>query len=190
MNESKSGLYFSAIVVMFAGLASRSYRTHLPSFIGEYSGDVLWALMLFLVVIFILAGRPLVKRCIISLVVAFAVEVSQLYHALWIDGIRNTTLSSLVLGFGFLWSDLPRSVIILVVKPTILFGNSSRTGQSEVATPRYVARAESAWVCVDACLQRAPELVRTLDQQDSLNFRFHNLLTSAAQPSRKRESPE
>ena len=49
MNESKSGLYFSAIVVMFAGLASRSYRTHLPSFIGEYSGDVLWALMLFLV---------------------------------------------------------------------------------------------------------------------------------------------
>ena len=97
---------FSAIVVLFAGLASRRYRTHLPSFIGEYSGDVLWALMLFLVVSFVLAGRPIFQRCIVSLVLAFAVEVSQLYHAPWIDGIRNTTLGGLVLGFGFLWSDL------------------------------------------------------------------------------------
>jgi hypothetical protein len=62
--------------------------------------------MLFLVVSFILAGRPLFQRCIISLVLAFAVEVSQLYHAPWIDGIRSTTLGGLVLGFGFLWSDL------------------------------------------------------------------------------------
>ncbi len=96
----------SAIVVVFAGLASRRYRTHLPSFIGEYLGDSLWALMLFLVVSFVLAGRPLFQRCTISLVLAFAVEVSQLYHAPWIDGIRSTTLGGLVLGFGFLWSDL------------------------------------------------------------------------------------
>jgi len=53
-----------------------------------------------------MAGRPLFQRCIISLVLAFAVEVSQLYHAPWIDGIRSTTLGGLVLGFGFLWSDL------------------------------------------------------------------------------------
>jgi len=35
-----------------------------------------------------------------------AVELSQLYHAPWIDPIRRTTLGGLVLGFGFLWSDL------------------------------------------------------------------------------------
>ena len=62
--------------------------------------------MLFLVVSFVLAGRSLFQRGIISLVLAFAVEVSQLYHAPWIDGIRSTTLGGLVLGFGFLWSDL------------------------------------------------------------------------------------
>jgi hypothetical protein len=95
-----------AVVTMLVGLASRRYRQHVPSFIGEYSGDVLWALMLFLVVSFVLAGRPLFQRCIVSLVLAFAVEVSQLYHAPWIDGIRNTTLGGLVLGFGFLGSDL------------------------------------------------------------------------------------
>ena len=95
-----------AILTMLVGLASRRYLPYLPSFIGEYSGDVLWALLLFLVVSFVLACRPRFQRCIISLVLAFAVEVSQLYHAPWIDSIRNTTLGGLVLGFGFLWSDL------------------------------------------------------------------------------------
>ncbi|MGC1717640.1 MAG: DUF2809 domain-containing protein [Isosphaeraceae bacterium] len=29
-----------------------------------------------------------------------------MYHAPWIDSIRQTTLGGLILGFGFLWSDL------------------------------------------------------------------------------------
>ena len=62
--------------------------------------------MLFLVVSFVLVGRPLFQRCIVSLVLAFAVEVSHLYQAPWIDDIRSTTLGGLVLGFCFLWSDL------------------------------------------------------------------------------------
>ena len=42
------------------------------------------------------------------LAMAFSVpiELSQLYHAPWIDSIRHTTLGGLILGFGFLWSDL------------------------------------------------------------------------------------
>ncbi len=66
-------LLFS-ILTMVVGLSSRGYRQHLPSFVGEYSGDVLWALMLFLVVSFVLVGRPLFQRCIVSLGLAFAVE--------------------------------------------------------------------------------------------------------------------
>ncbi|MFM8818855.1 MAG: DUF2809 domain-containing protein, partial [Phycisphaerales bacterium] len=30
----------------------------------------------------------------------------QLHHAPWIDGIRATRLGALVLGSGFLWSDI------------------------------------------------------------------------------------
>ena len=47
-------------------------------------------------------------RTIACLAMAFsvAVEISQLYHAPWIDSIRQTTLGGLILGFGFLWSDL------------------------------------------------------------------------------------
>ncbi|MFM7977330.1 MAG: DUF2809 domain-containing protein, partial [Pirellula sp.] len=73
---------------------------------AEYAGDTLWALMLFLLISAILAGRPILTRAAISLALAFLVEVSQLYHAPWIDSIRQTTLGGLVLGFGFLWTDL------------------------------------------------------------------------------------
>lgn len=95
-----------ALAVMLAGLGSRILRPHLPAFVAEYAGDTLWALMLFLLVSTLLAGRPILTRAAISLALAFLVEISQLYHAPWIDSIRQTTLGGLVLGFGFLWADL------------------------------------------------------------------------------------
>ena len=95
-----------ASVVMLLGLASRHYREQLSAFVGDYSGDTLWALMLYLLVSVFLAGRPLATRAVTSLIIAFLVEFSQLYHAPWIDSIRQTTLGGLVLGFGFLWTDL------------------------------------------------------------------------------------
>lgn len=91
---------------MIAGLTSRKFREQLPKFLAEYAGDVLWALMLYLLLSTLLAGRPIVVRATVSLVLAFLVEASQLYHAHWIDGIRQTTLGGLILGFGFVWTDL------------------------------------------------------------------------------------
>ena len=96
----------AAIVVVIVGLASRRYRGQLPAFLAEYAGDTLWALMLFLLISTLLAGRQVLARAAISLALAFLVEISQLYHAPWIVSIRQTTLGGLVLGFGFLWTDL------------------------------------------------------------------------------------
>ena len=42
----------------------------------------------------------------VAMLFSLDVEISQLYHAPWIDSIRRTTLSGLLLGFGFIWSDL------------------------------------------------------------------------------------
>ena len=91
---------------MLVGLGSRKLRNELPPFVAEYAGDTLWALMLFFLVSMLLAGRPIRVRATISLALAFMVEFSQLYHAPWIDSIRQTTLGGLVLGSGFLWTDL------------------------------------------------------------------------------------
>ena len=33
-------------------------------------------------------------------------ELSQLYHAPWIDSLRANRLGGLILGYGFLWSDV------------------------------------------------------------------------------------
>ncbi|MBX3179435.1 MAG: DUF2809 domain-containing protein [Candidatus Hydrogenedentes bacterium] len=95
-----------AIPVVALGLASRRYGSHLPPFLAEYAGDTLWALLVFLGISAAAPGARLLHRSGAALFVSFAVEFSQLYHAPWIDALRDTTLGGLVLGFGFLWSDL------------------------------------------------------------------------------------
>lgn len=100
-------IYFAAgLATMLVGLGSRKLRDDLPPVLAEYAGDTLWAMMLFWLVSTLIAGRPFMLRGAISLALAYLVELSQLYHAPWIDSIRQTTLGGLVLGFGFLWTDL------------------------------------------------------------------------------------
>ncbi len=84
-------------------------------FLAECTSDTLWALMLFLLVSTLLAGRPILTRAAISLALAFLIEISQLYHAPWNDSIRQTTLVGLALGFGPLWVDLVYSVGIATI---------------------------------------------------------------------------
>lgn len=50
-----------------------------------------------------------------ALAFAVAVEVSQLYHAPWIDSIRGTRLGSLILGSTFNWPDIPAYAVGILV---------------------------------------------------------------------------
>ena len=43
---------------------------------------------------------------IYSLLFAFGIELSQLYQSPWIQDIRSNKWGGLILGHGFLWSDL------------------------------------------------------------------------------------
>jgi hypothetical protein len=88
------------------GLGSRRCSGYLPAFVAQYAGDMLWALMVFLGFSIITPAHSTSRRAIWALGTSYVVEVSQLYHAAWIDAVRHTTLGGLVLGFGFLWSDL------------------------------------------------------------------------------------
>lgn len=93
-------------VVVVLGLASRHYGSHLPPFLAEYAGDTLWALLVFLGISALRPDARLPLRGAAALGIAFVVEISQLYHAPWIDGIRGTKLGGVILGYGFLWTDL------------------------------------------------------------------------------------
>lgn len=91
---------------MVLGIASRKFGDYLPKFISSYAGDVLWALMVFWGFGFLFARTPTVKIMLAALAFSYLIEFSQLYQADWINALRQTTLGGLVLGFGFLWSDL------------------------------------------------------------------------------------
>lgn len=95
-------------VVIFFGLASRAktVQPYLPQFISEYAGDTLYALLAFFGLAFLFPKMATLRVAIIALIYCFAIECSQLYRAPWIDALRHTRLGGLILGFGFLWSDL------------------------------------------------------------------------------------
>ncbi|MGD0043864.1 MAG: DUF2809 domain-containing protein [Isosphaeraceae bacterium] len=88
------------------GISSRRFAAMLPGFIAAYAGDTLWALAAFLGFGLILPRVSTRTIAMLALAFSVAVELSQLYHAPWIDSIRHTTLGGLILGFGFVWSDL------------------------------------------------------------------------------------
>ncbi|AYF06870.1 MULTISPECIES: DUF2809 domain-containing protein [Bacillus] len=94
------------IVVIILGLSSRKLAFALPQLLNDYLGDALWALMIFTGFGFLFPKIKTKKLAFISLLFCYVIEVSQLYHAEWIDSIRATTLGGLVLGYGFLWSDI------------------------------------------------------------------------------------
>jgi Protein of unknown function (DUF2809) len=109
MHRSQRSRLIQTILIALTcllGIGSRRFAYALPGFIAAYAGDTLWALAAFLG-FGVIAPRAS-TRTIALLAIAFslAIELSQFYHARWIDSIRQTTLGGLILGFGFLWSDL------------------------------------------------------------------------------------
>ena len=88
------------------GLASRRFAASLSDFVRLYAGDALWAATVYFLAATLWPRARIAWLAAGTLAFAFAIEASQLYHAPWIDGVRSSRLGALVLGQGFLWSDL------------------------------------------------------------------------------------
>jgi CDP-diglyceride synthetase len=91
--------------VLLLGLASRRFSDDMP-FVRAYLGDLLWALMVFFGIAFTFQRWVTRKVTLATIIFAFGIEISQLYHEPFIDQLRATRLGGLILGFGFVWSDL------------------------------------------------------------------------------------
>jgi hypothetical protein len=92
--------------VIIAAFATRAGYAWMPGLAAQYGGDTLWALMVFMVLRVIAPRWPIWKTAAVALPIAYLGEISQLYHAPWIDSIRSYRLGGVLLGYGFLWSDL------------------------------------------------------------------------------------
>ncbi|RMF56274.1 MAG: DUF2809 domain-containing protein [Calditrichaeota bacterium] len=100
-------LYFAGMVLAtLLGIGSRKLPGILPEFLYLYTGDTMWALYFFLLVGFLVPSLSPLLSAGITLLFSFLIEVSQLYHAPWIDALRATTLGGLLLGYDFVFSDL------------------------------------------------------------------------------------
>jgi hypothetical protein len=106
LRRSRPVYLIAASLVVVMGLASRRYAADLPSFLARYAGDTLWAATVFVLIGVLRARWPTGRVAAAALATSYGVEISQLYHAPWIDAVRATRLGALVLGYGFLWSDV------------------------------------------------------------------------------------
>jgi hypothetical protein len=90
-----------AIGTLALGLLVHQAGSVLPPAVQDILGDALWAMMIAWLVGAIIPRTPPWRRAAVALAFAWAVELSQLLHAPWLDGWRRTTLGQLTLGTDF-----------------------------------------------------------------------------------------
>lgn len=88
------------------GLATRKKPEWFLPVIAKYGGDILWAACFFFFFRIFFIQKKLWQVAVFTYLFAVLIEISELYHAPWIDEIRRTFLGKMILGFGFLWSDI------------------------------------------------------------------------------------
>ena len=106
MRRNRFFCFFSIAFTIIIGLTSRRYAHYLPEFLNLGLGDALWAVMMYWIISFIFPTQSILKTALLCLGICFLVEFSQLLKTDWLIGIRNNRFGKLVLGQGFLWSDL------------------------------------------------------------------------------------
>jgi hypothetical protein len=123
-------IYLLIMVVIIAfGLPARIIQDQLPKWYVLYFGDYLWAMLLFFVFALTLRNMSTFKVSIAALLFAYAIEISQLFHPPWLDSLRSIKIFALVLGYGFLWSDIAAYTLGISTGALIerfLLRNSSR----------------------------------------------------------------
>lgn len=118
--KRKWSIYIIIILTtVIIGLGSRCFAMYLPRWINLYLGDFLWAFMIFFIFAFIFRKKSTLEIITLSLIYCYLIEISQIYHSPWIDNIRQTTVGHLILGHGFLWSDLIAYTVGILVAGVI-----------------------------------------------------------------------
>jgi hypothetical protein len=95
-----------SIITLVSALGIRKLWRHLPFWINIWIGDFLWAMMLYWAIVAFFMPKNRWRATLYLIVFSWFIEASQAFHTPWLDAFRSTTFGSLLLGQGFLWSDI------------------------------------------------------------------------------------
>ena len=104
------GYLIALALIIVSGLLSRKV-----DWLPEETGDALWAVMVYCLLRVIFPMTRLLYIALCSLAVSYCVEFSQLIRWPWLVEFRSTTIGHLMLGQGFLWSDIASYTIGIVL---------------------------------------------------------------------------
>ena len=100
------GWYILAVVLTIAaGLASRRFPEMLPTLLGKYPGDALWALMVFFGWGIAFRSASSLWIATLALATAYSVELLKLWQSPWWEEVRHSTMGHLVFGHAFCWQN-------------------------------------------------------------------------------------
>jgi len=105
-SPARPRLHTLLLVLLLVALGLGSRRPELPRFVIFYAGDVLWGTFFYFSFAVV---RPRAVRAWLFAAALFStelIELSQLYHAPWIDHFRDTRIGGLLLGHDFSWHDV------------------------------------------------------------------------------------
>ncbi len=93
-------------VTIVIGLKSRSSSTDSSTLFGQYGGDILWAFMIYWGAALLFFKQTVKLPTAVSFVFSYAIEFSQFCKWEKLMELRATRFGALILGHGFLFSDL------------------------------------------------------------------------------------
>ena len=106
-----------ALVVIACGLSLRWYGfpLDLPAFVVKYGGSLLWATMVYALLVALQPRLSWRRLGLLAFAVAVIVEAIRLIHTPWLDGFRLTLTGALLLGRIFsLWNIVAYAAGILL----------------------------------------------------------------------------
>lgn len=101
MKRKRLYYFIILLLIIFLGIFSREFDE-----IPVCTGDFLYAVMMYVFIKILLIDKKPTQILILSLLICYTIEFSQLYQADWINALRQTLFGRYVLGQGFLWSDI------------------------------------------------------------------------------------
>ena len=117
------------------GLSTRKFGASIPTFVATYGGDTLWALLVFWLWGWLFPRASTGRVAIFAGVCSLLIELSQLIQTPWVQELRRIKRSALVIGHGFLWSDLLCYAVGIGIGVALewgwaIRGNTLKTGKS------------------------------------------------------------